>query len=66
MAEKTLSPIELQEYLRGVRHPATKDSLCSAAKDSGAPPEVMETLQRLPDEDYDGPPAVMKAFGEIE
>ncbi|MEN6451001.1 MAG: DUF2795 domain-containing protein [Thermoguttaceae bacterium] len=66
MSQKTLSPIELQEYLHGVRYPADKDALRSAAEDSGAPKEVIEMIDRLPGDEFDGPPAVMKAFGQID
>ncbi|MCE5267906.1 MAG: DUF2795 domain-containing protein [Planctomycetaceae bacterium] len=65
MARSKTSPADLQEYLRGVRYPATKEDLESAAKDSGAPQEILDAIDELPDEVYDAPTAVSKASSEV-
>ena len=60
------NPIEIQKHLSGVSYPASKDDLVSHAREEDAPDEVMDTLQRLPERDYDGPTAVTEAVGGLE
>ena len=60
------NPIELQKHLSGIDYPASKEDLVSHAREENAPDEVMDTLQRLPERDYDGPTAVTEAVGELE
>ncbi|WP_298251418.1 DUF2795 domain-containing protein [uncultured Arthrobacter sp.] len=54
------SPIDLQKALGGMEYPASKDDLVKHAKDNGADPSVMETLQGLPDRQFDSPADVNK------
>ena len=56
------SPANVQNFLRGVRYPATKDDLIAAATKNGAPPEVMKIIQALPAERFGGPQEVMKSY----
>ncbi|MEM6628050.1 MAG: DUF2795 domain-containing protein [Bacteroidota bacterium] len=44
--------LELAVYLEDAPWPATKEELIDFALRSGAPMEVVENLQDLPDEDY--------------
>ena len=60
------NPIEIQKRLSGIAYPASKDDLVSHAREENAPDEVLDTLQRLPERDYDGPTAVTEAVGELE
>lgn len=60
------SPADIQQYLKGVDYPATRDQLIAAAERNGAPEETMEILRRLPGERFEGPPGVMKAYGEVK
>ncbi|HEX8202270.1 MAG TPA: DUF2795 domain-containing protein [Isosphaeraceae bacterium] len=60
------SPTNLQQYLKGVDYPASKDDLVAAARGNGAPAEVLDLLGRLPGDQFDGPPGVMKAYGQIK
>lgn len=57
------NPTEIQRYLKGVDYPATKDDLISTADNNDAPDEVIETLQALTEEQFDGPEEVMEALG---
>lgn len=57
------TPIELQKYLEGVDYPASKDDLVKAAERNGAPDDVLNALQELGENKFNGPPGVMKAFG---
>lgn len=61
-----VSPAEVQKYLGGMSYPATKDDLMDTAEESGAPSEVMELIEKMPDQDYGGPQDVMKAYGELK
>ena len=60
------NPIDVQKHLSGVEYPASKEDLVSHARDGDAPEEVLDTLQALPDRDYDGPTEMTKAVGELE
>ena len=60
------SPAQVQTYLKGIDYPAKKDDLIRTAQDNGAPEEVMEILQQLQEEEYGGPQAAMKAYGQIK
>ena len=55
------SPTELQKYLKGVDYPASKEDLVSAAEENDAPEEVIDALQDLDGDDFDGPTAVQEA-----
>jgi hypothetical protein len=55
-----VSPVEVQKHLRGVSYPATREELVIAAGDHGAPDEVIETLQAMEPEVFEGPDDVME------
>jgi hypothetical protein len=57
------NPSEIQRYLKGVEYPATKDDVISFAEDNDAPDEVIEELQSVNEEQFDGPDEVMEALG---
>jgi hypothetical protein len=56
-----INPIDLQAALRGVDHPAHKQALLEAAETTGAPPEVRDALEGLPDQQYETPADVSRA-----
>ena len=58
-----VNPIELQKHLKGVDYPASKQELVSTAESNGAPQEIIETLQSIGQEQFDGPNAVQAALG---
>ena len=60
------NPIDIQKHLSGVNYPANKEDLVGHARDGDAPEEVLDTLQKPPDRDYDGPTEVTEAVGELE
>jgi Protein of unknown function (DUF2795) len=53
--------IEIQKYLSGVDYPASKEKLVEHAKSKGASEELLDELERIPDEEYDGPNRVSSA-----
>lgn len=60
MADKPTA-IELQKYLGGVDYPATKDDLVSAARDNGAPDDVVSALENAGQDSFEGPTEVSSA-----
>ena len=55
------NPIQIQKFLGGIDYPASKDTLVSRAKESGADSNVLDALQNIPDKEYDGPTDVSSA-----
>jgi hypothetical protein len=53
----------VQKHLGGVSYPAQRDGLVEAARGNGADNDIVQALQGLPAERYDGPDQVMKALG---
>jgi hypothetical protein len=64
MAE-TPNPIQVQKFLSGIDYPATRETLISRAKESGADSNVLDALQGIPDKEYDGPTAVSSAVSDV-
>jgi hypothetical protein len=60
------NPIQVQKFLSGMDYPANKDELVDHAKSKGADENIMQTLEQLPDEDYETPADVSKAIGQIK
>jgi hypothetical protein len=61
------NPIQVQKFLSGMNYPANKDDIVKHAKSRGADDNIMDTLQRLPDDDdFETPADVSKAIGKIE
>ena len=58
-----LNPIEVQKHLSGVDYPASKDELVATAESNGAPQEIIEGLQQMDGDQFDGPDDVMAALG---
>lgn len=56
----------LQKYLRGVDYPANKDGLRRAAEENHARSAVLKVIDQLPADHFDGPTAVIEAFGELQ
>ena len=60
------NPIQVQKFLSGMNYPANKDEIVKHAKSGGADDNIMDTLERLPDDDFETPADVSKAIGKIE
>lgn len=54
------SPIDIQKALGGMEYPASKEDLVKHAQGKGTEDSVLETLQNLPDREYDSPTDVNK------
>jgi hypothetical protein len=57
---------ELQQYLHGIHYPAKKDDLMKTARGNNAPQDVMDLIDKLPDQSFPSPADVNKAVGKIE
>ena len=55
------NPIQIQKFLGGIDYPASKETLISRAKESGADSNVLDALQNIPDKEYDSPTDVSSA-----
>lgn len=60
------NPVHVQKFLGGIDYPAAKDAIVSRAKQGGADAEVMDALERIPDQEYKSPAAVSKALGQLD
>jgi Protein of unknown function (DUF2795) len=59
------SPANVQKYLKGIDYPAKKQQLVETAKKNGAPQEVVQVIQQIPNQEFNGPQDVVKAFGDM-
>jgi hypothetical protein len=58
-----VNPIEVQKHLSGVDYPASKADVVATAEENGAPQEIVEAIQQMDGDQFDGPDDVMKALG---
>ncbi len=59
-----VNPIQIQKFLKGVDYPASKQDLLQNAKKLGADDNVCESLEKLPDQDFDAPVDVSEALAK--
>ena len=52
MANRTSNAADVEQYLSGINYPADKEDLLQRARESGAPAEVIDTLEGLPEGTY--------------
>jgi hypothetical protein len=55
---------EVQRYLKGFDYPGSPKDLAEHARRNGADDDLVNTLQSLDKDSFDGPNAVMQALGE--
>ena len=58
-----INPIEVQTHLKGIDYPASKDEVIATAESKGAPQEIVEGLQQMDGEQFEGADDVMAALG---
>jgi len=58
-----VSPAEVEKFLKGMDYPAKKDDLVKHVKQESQ--EVLEVLQKLPNETFNKSTDVAKAIGEV-
>jgi hypothetical protein len=59
-----VNPVQIQKFLKGVDYPANKQTLIENAKKLGADENVRESLEKLPDQEYDAPVDVSQALAK--
>lgn len=60
------NPIQVQKLLKGLDYPASKDQIVGHAEQSGGDRNALDTLRKLPDQQYQTPAEVSEAMGKIE
>lgn len=63
--KSSVNPVQVQKFLDSVDYPASKEDLISTARDEGADDNVIQTLQRMPDDQFQTPADVSEAIGKI-
>jgi hypothetical protein len=58
-----VSPAEVEKFLKGATYPARKEDLVKYVKQEMQ--QIVTVLQQLPEQTYNRPTDVAKAFGEI-
>ncbi len=61
-----INPIEVQQALKGVDYPATKEDLVNTAQNQGASQEIRSALDKLPNKTFDTPADVNEAIGDVQ
>jgi hypothetical protein len=56
-------PSNLQSYLKGIAYRASKQDLMDCAHRNGAPDDVLDLIAGMPEQEFDGPQDVQKAYG---
>ena len=64
MARRGGMTTEIQQALKGIDYPANKQELVQQAKQNNASQNVIQTIQKLPEQKFNSPNDVEKAFGE--
>lgn len=65
MSEVKTAPFAIEDFLKGINFPCSKDDLIAHARRNKAPQDILGTMGKLPARDYSSPADVAKAYGEI-
>ena len=55
---------EIEKALKGINFPASKQDLVQQAKQNNASQDVIQTIQKLPQDRFNSPTDVQKAWGQ--
>lgn len=55
---------EIEKSLKGINFPASKQDLMQQAKMNNASQDVMQAIEKLPEERFNSPTDVAKAWGQ--
>lgn len=61
-----ISAAQMEMYLKGVDFPADKQTIISTAKSNGAPENVMNYLNKLPQRQYSRANEIEEEFGKLK
>ena len=62
MARRGGTATEIEKALKGINFPASKQDLVQKAKQNNASQDVIQTIQNLPQDRFNSPTDVQKAF----
>ena len=62
MAQKTGTSADVERYLSGTSYPSDKEDLLMRARESGAPSDVIDRLENLPEGTYRSSADVARAL----
>ncbi|MEN3310025.1 MAG: hypothetical protein V7603_6227 [Micromonosporaceae bacterium] len=60
-----VNPIQLQKHLSGVDYPASKKDLVQHARQRGADQDALQTLESLPQDQFNSPNDVCAAIVDM-
>lgn len=60
-----MDPIQVQNFLKDVDYPATKETLLAKAEAMGAEADIRAWLERLPDQKFEAPVDISQALGDL-
>ncbi len=63
---QNVSASQLTMYLKNIDFPADKQQIIEAAKSNGAPEQVMQMLNRLPDKQYTRSNEIEQEFSKMK
>lgn len=58
------NPAKVEEAIKGITFPASKDDLLECARGNNADQEELDALERLPDQEYDNPTEITEALSD--
>lgn len=61
-----VAPTSVTRHLRGIDFPASKQDLLEKARSENAGDEVIQQIERMPDQEYQSMADVMKGFGQSD
>ena len=64
MAQRGGMTVEIEKALKGMNYPASKQDLVQKAKQNNASQDVIQTIQNLPQDQFNSPTDVQKAWGQ--
>lgn len=63
--ERMPTPVQVQQFLRGIDYPTDKRTLVETARREGADENVLRALDRLPEATYNSPNDVSEQMGKL-
>jgi hypothetical protein len=60
-----VNPVQVQSFLEGVGYPTHKQRLVEETRSRGASRDVRETIERLPERQFNSPTEVSEAIGSL-
>ena len=64
MAQRGGMTVEIEKALKGMNYPASKQDLVQKAKSNNASQDVIKTIENLPQDQFNSPTDVQKAWGQ--